>query len=43
MAYREAVAVIDRVAAALTDDSLRVIFVSSDHVQRIREAAELAK
>jgi class 3 adenylate cyclase/tetratricopeptide (TPR) repeat protein len=43
MAYREAVAVIDRVAAGLTDDSLRMIFLSSDHVQRIREAAELAK
>jgi class 3 adenylate cyclase/tetratricopeptide (TPR) repeat protein len=43
MAYREAVAVIDRVAAGLTDESLRVILLSSDHVQRLREAAELAK
>jgi class 3 adenylate cyclase/tetratricopeptide (TPR) repeat protein len=43
MAYREAVAVIDRVAAGLTDRSLRAIFLSSEHVQRIRDAAKLAK
>jgi class 3 adenylate cyclase/tetratricopeptide (TPR) repeat protein len=39
-AYHDAVAVIDRVAAGLTDESLRATFLASDHVQRIREEAE---
>jgi hypothetical protein len=29
------------VAASLTDESLRETFVTSDHVQAIREAAEI--
>ncbi|MAE28203.1 MAG: hypothetical protein CMJ87_04360 [Planctomycetes bacterium] len=38
-AYREALAVIDRVAAGLTDEQLRETFITSDHVQGIRQAA----
>jgi tetratricopeptide (TPR) repeat protein len=40
-AYRDALAVIDDVAAALTDESLRETFLTSNHVQGIRRAAEL--
>jgi tetratricopeptide (TPR) repeat protein len=39
-AYRDAFAVIERVAAGLSDESLRETFLSSDHVQDIRRAAE---
>ena len=35
-AYRDALSVIESVAAALTDESLRETFLSSDHVQGIR-------
>jgi tetratricopeptide (TPR) repeat protein len=38
-AYREALWIIDQVAAALTDESLRDTFLNSDHVQSIRAAA----
>lgn len=38
-AYRDAYAVIKRVAAGLTDESLRETFLASDHVQGIRDAA----
>jgi class 3 adenylate cyclase/tetratricopeptide (TPR) repeat protein len=40
-AYRDALAVIDGVAASLTDKSLRKTFLISDHVQGIRKAAEV--
>jgi tetratricopeptide (TPR) repeat protein len=39
-AYREALAVIDRVAAGLTDAALRRTFLASPHVRRIRQKAE---
>ncbi len=39
-AYRDALAVIDGVAAGLEDESLRETFLDSDHVQGIRQAAE---
>ena len=39
VAYGEAVAVIERVAAALEDEALRETFLSSPHVQGIREAS----
>ncbi len=39
-AYRDALAVIDNVAAGLEDESLRETFLSSEHVQEIRRAAE---
>ena len=39
-AYHDALAVIDDVAAGLTDESLREAFLTSDHVQDIRRAAE---
>jgi tetratricopeptide (TPR) repeat protein len=39
-AYRDALAVIDGVAAGLSDESLRETFLTSDHVQTIRQAAE---
>jgi tetratricopeptide (TPR) repeat protein len=42
-AYSEAVEVIDGVASSLEDDSLREIFLSSPHVQGIREAAGTSK
>ena len=38
-AYERALAVIEGVAAGLTDESLRETFLSSDHVQGIRRAA----
>jgi class 3 adenylate cyclase/tetratricopeptide (TPR) repeat protein len=38
-AYREALGVIDGVAAALTDEALRQTFLGSTEVQRIRERA----
>jgi tetratricopeptide (TPR) repeat protein len=38
-AYRDALAVIETVAAGLTDESLRPTFLASDHVQGIRDAA----
>ncbi|KKL20122.1 hypothetical protein LCGC14_2458610, partial [marine sediment metagenome] len=38
-AYRDALAVIDGVAAGLTDESLKETFLSSDHVQTLRQAA----
>jgi hypothetical protein len=38
-AYRDALAVIESVAAGLTDESLRATFLASDHVQGIRDAA----
>lgn len=38
-AYRDALAVIDGVAAGLTDESLRETFLSSDHVQTLRQRA----
>ena len=38
-AYHAALAVIDEVAAALTDESRRATFLRSDHVERIRQAA----
>jgi class 3 adenylate cyclase/tetratricopeptide (TPR) repeat protein len=38
-AYREAMAVIEGVGAALTDEALRQTFLNSDEVQRIREHA----
>ena len=37
--YREALTVIDRVAAALQDETLRHTFLNSPHVQAIRSAA----
>jgi tetratricopeptide (TPR) repeat protein len=40
-AYRDALAVIDGVAASLTDKSLRKAFLNSDHVKGIRKAAEV--
>jgi tetratricopeptide (TPR) repeat protein len=40
-AYRGALAVIEGVAARLSDESLRETFLSSDHVQGIRRAAEV--
>ena len=39
-AYREAVAVIERVATDLDDEKLRDTFLSSPHVQAIREASK---
>jgi tetratricopeptide (TPR) repeat protein len=42
-AYREALAVIEGVAAALTDEALRQTFLSSVEVQRIRERAAPAR
>jgi tetratricopeptide (TPR) repeat protein len=42
-AYRDALAVIERVAAGLSDESLREPFLSSEHVQGIRRAAEVPK
>ena len=39
-AYRDALAVIDGVAARLSDESLRETFLSSDHVRDIRRAAD---
>ena len=42
-AYRDALAVIERVAAGLSDESLRETFLSSDHVRNIRRAAEVPK
>jgi hypothetical protein len=38
-AYRCALAIIDRVVAALTDASLRQTFLTSPHVQHIRRLA----
>jgi tetratricopeptide (TPR) repeat protein len=38
-AYRDALAVIDGVAAGLEDESLRQTFLNSDHVQGIRSGA----
>ena len=38
-AYRDALSVIDDVAAKLEDESLRETFLSSEHVQSIRRAA----
>jgi class 3 adenylate cyclase/tetratricopeptide (TPR) repeat protein len=38
-AYRDALAVIDGVAAGLSDESLRETFLGSDHVQGIRRGA----
>ncbi len=40
-AYRDAIAVIEGVAARLSDGSLRDTFLNSDHVQGIRLAAEI--
>jgi tetratricopeptide (TPR) repeat protein len=40
-AYRDALAVIDGMAAGLSDESLGETFLSSDHVQGIRRAAEI--
>ena len=40
-AYRDALAVIEGVAAGLTDESLRETFLGSEHVQGIRRAAEI--
>jgi len=42
-AYRDALAVIEGVAAGLSDESLRETFLSSDHVQGIRRAAEVSE
>jgi tetratricopeptide (TPR) repeat protein len=39
--YREALAVIDSVAAGLTEESLRTTFLASEAVQRIRRLAEI--
>lgn len=39
-ANRDALAVIEEVAAGLTDESLRATFLASDHVQGIRDSAE---
>ena len=39
-AYRDAIAVVEGVAARLTDESLRAMFLASDHVQGIRDAAD---
>jgi tetratricopeptide (TPR) repeat protein len=39
-AYRCALAIIDRVAAALTDASLRATFLTSAHVQQIRQTEQ---
>lgn len=41
--YRDALAVIEGVAAGLSDESLRETFLSSDHVQGIRRAAEVSE
>jgi tetratricopeptide (TPR) repeat protein len=38
-AYRDALSVIENVAAALTDESLRETFLTSDMVQRVRQAS----
>jgi hypothetical protein len=38
-AHRDALAVIDGVAAALNDESLRAAFLASDHIQAFRDAA----
>jgi len=38
--FDQALAVLDGVAAGLTDESLRETFLNSDHVQSIRRAAE---
>jgi tetratricopeptide (TPR) repeat protein len=40
-AYRDALTVIERLAAGLSDESLKETFLSSDHVQGIRRAAEV--
>ena len=40
-AYGEALAIIDRVANSLTDESLRATFLTSDHVGKVRHAAGL--
>ena len=40
-AYRDALAVIEGVAAGLRDESLRETFLSSEHVRNIRRAAEV--
>jgi class 3 adenylate cyclase/tetratricopeptide (TPR) repeat protein len=42
-AYRDALAVIEGVATGLSDESLRETFLSSDHVQGIRRAAEVSE
>jgi class 3 adenylate cyclase/tetratricopeptide (TPR) repeat protein len=42
-AYRDALAVIEGVAASLSDESLRETFLSSEHVQGIRRAAEVSE
>jgi hypothetical protein len=42
-AYRDALTVIEGVAAGLSDESLRETFLSSDHVQGIRRAAEVSE
>jgi hypothetical protein len=42
-ACRDALTVIEGVAAGLTDESLRETFLSSDHVQGIRRAAEAGR
>ncbi len=39
-AYRDAITVIDGVAAGLEDESLRETFLGSDHVQDIRRSAD---
>ena len=39
-AYRDALAVIDNVAAGLTDASLRETFLTSSHIQHIRRLLE---
>src|SRR5207302_9332675 len=39
-AYQAALAIIDRVAAALTDASLRETFLTSAHVQHIRQTEQ---
>ena len=39
LAYREALAIIDSVAASLSDDQLRETFLGSDHVRSIRRLA----
>jgi tetratricopeptide (TPR) repeat protein len=40
-AYRDALAVIEGVAAGLSDESLGETFLGSDHVQGVRRAAEI--
>jgi class 3 adenylate cyclase/tetratricopeptide (TPR) repeat protein len=42
-AYRDALAVIDGVAAGLSDESLKETFLDSEHVQGIRRAAEVSE